>query len=158
MKKLFTLMLVIALCFAVVGCGDSSSGGEPKATDTQNQEQEVETAYPIVLADTDLVNFAITDYDEIWEEYSYTVQNKTDKDINFSVDKVVANGEYTVDAWIYAEVGAGTKATDSFYLDSQAMDNFEDGETVTLEFTYSLIDNNTFDTITEGTFKMEITK
>lgn len=154
MKKVITLLMAFVLCFAVVGCG--GGGGEPQAPADEPEVEE--SAYPIILTDTDLVKFEITEYDAIWEEYSYTVENKTDKDLNFSVDKVVANEEYTVDTWIYSDMGAGTKASDTFFLDSTVMDNFEDGETVSLEFTYSLIDNNTFETVADGVFVMEIIK
>ena len=83
MKKLFTLMLVIALCFAVVGCGDSSSGGEPKATDTQNQEQEVETTYPNGVRLSDKNPFLITIVPEIFDLTQEVVEDFPDyKDEN----------------------------------------------------------------------------
>ena len=156
MKKFLALFLALMLCFAFVGCGDNSSDA-PKASEPIEQETE-ESAYPVTLEDNDFITFEITGYDDTWDEYSYTVKNKTDKDLNFSVEKAIANDEYTVDTWVYSEIGAGTKASDTFTLDNNVMDNLGDGETVKIEFNYQLVDNDTFDTVKEGSFAFDITK
>ncbi len=153
MKKKLVLICSIALIFAVgilTGCGDSSSEEEGSA--------QAEAQYPVTVEDNDYFTMELLGVDDFWGDYKIQITNKTDKDFTFSADKVIANGDRTVDAFIYIETAAGTKSVDEVTLLSEDMDDFESGEKINLEIKYNLVDDETYEDISSGTVSFDITK
>ena len=151
-KKKLILVCSIALIFALgifTGCGESADSEEAAADEDQ---------FPVTIEDNDYFTLELTGVDDFWGDYKVQLTNKTDKDFNFSVEKAVANGERTLDTFIYIETAAGTKATDTVSFLSEDMDDFEKGEKISIEMKYTLVDPETFEDISSGTVKFDITK
>lgn len=147
--------------FLFTGCGEEESGsGGVSATEEGSGEEtaEKESEFPIVVEDNDNFKFEITARDDFWGDYSYKVTNKMDKDITFEADKGIINGETTVDLFIYTDLAAGTSANDTFYLSEEDLRDYGDGEEVTMSIQYKVIDEESFEDITSGSFDFNITK
>ena len=152
MKKKLILVLTIVMMLAMglfTGCGDSS---EEQAS-AQSEDQ-----FPVTVEDNDYFKMELLGVDDFWGDYKVQITNKTDKDFTFSAEKVVANGDRTIDAYIYIETAAGTKATDEVTLLNEDMDDFESGEKINLEIEYTLVDDETYEDISSGTVNFDITK
>lgn len=153
--KLLALMFALVMCFAVTGCGGSSD--TPAATG-ESEAEESPAEYPVTLADNDYFTFELDDYGSVMQSYDYTIKNNTDRDIIFDCEKVIVNDKYTVDTFIYSDMASGTETSDTFYLDSAQIEKIETGEKMSIKIKYSIIDNNTYDTLKEGDFTFEVTK
>ena len=152
MKRKLVLICSIALIFAIgvfTGCGDSSDSGEAQADEDQ---------FPVTIEDNDYFTLELTGVDDFWGDYQIQLTNKTDKDFNFNVEKVVANGDRTLDVFLYIEAAAGTKATDTVTFLSEDMDDYEKGDKINLDMDYTLVDPETYDDISSGTVNFDITK
>lgn len=155
-KRILALMFALVMCFAVTGCGGSSD--TPAASGESESEAEESAGYPVTLADNDYFTFELDDCGSVMQSYDYTIKNNTDKDIIFDCEKVVVNDKYTVDAFIYSDMAAGTETSDTFYLDSAQIEKIETGEKMSIKIKYSIVDNNSYDTLKEGDFTFEVTK
>ena len=120
-NKFFSAALALALVFALAACSSDSSQETSSTKPTENattkpapttKPQEQPKFQETVLVDSDDLLFkitAITD-DPIW---GYTLkahmENRTDKDLMFSLDAVSVNG-FMCDPFFAATVTAGMKA------------------------------------------------
>lgn len=148
MKKLLSILCAVVCLSAMLmmaGCGESAPV----------EEESTAPAYPITVEDNDLFTFEITGYDSTWDEFSYKVTNKAGKDIILDGEKVILNDDTTTDAWIYCDIAEDTSASEKFYVNDEEL---ADGETGKLKVKYSITDNNTYETIDEGSFTFEISK
>ena len=156
-KKLFVIIGMV-LCmgmFLFVGCGSSEESGSDEAGNDSAAAEE--SQYPMTVEDNDYFTFEITKYDDTWDEYTYKITNKLDKDIVFDGEKAIINGETTIDAFVYCDLAAGTSGTESFYLDDDQLADYEDGQELTLEVQYKIYDND-YEDVTSGNFDFTITK
>lgn len=166
MKKSFLIVICMIMCFSMglfmlTGCGEEepdSSG--VSATEEGNAEEatEEESEFPIVLADNENFKFEITGCDDFWGDYSFKITNKMDRDITFSADKGIINGETTVDLFIYTDLAAGTSGNDTFYLGEEDLKDYSDGEEVTMSIPYTITDNDSYEDITSGEIEFNLTK
>lgn len=166
MKKSILIVISMILCmslgmFIFTGCGEEESASSGvSATEEESGEEATEekTEFPIVVEDNDNFKFEITARDDFWGDYSYKVTNKMDRDVVFEGEKAIINGETSVDAYIYADLAAGTSGNDTFYLSEEDLRDYGDGEEVTLTIQYKIYDSESYDDITSGSFDFNITK
>lgn len=153
MKKMICLIMAAVLVLALAACSSSQEPStEATATDGTAQETvtapettaPTETFEDIVLAENEDITFKITgvEIDPIW---GYTLkvylENKTEKELMFSVDNVSVNG-YMCDPFWASTVDAGKKANEDIsFSESEFKSNGI--ETVTdITFTLRVYDNN----------------
>lgn len=165
LKKYVSFLTAALLIGSLAGCGSKtpdSVTGSAETTAVQT-EASAETSIPVVfeetvIADNDYCTFKITAIDEnnIW---GYTLkvylENKTDKDLTFSLDNVSVNG-FMCDPFWAATITAGMKANEeiSFSSDSFAVNGIT---TVTdIEFTLDVYDSNdwTAENLVSDTFSI----
>lgn len=160
MKKMICLIIAAVLVLALAACSSSSQEETAQSTSPSTEDTAPETTVPettvpettapeetfeeIVLAENDDITFKITgvENDPIW---GYTLkvylENKTEKELMFSVDNVSVNG-YMCDPFWASTVDAGKKANEDI---SFSESDFETNgiETVTdITFTLRIYDNN----------------
>ena len=159
MKKLISMAMAALLVVSLAACGASSdaetstpsTGGNPtqstSAASTEGTSQPttepVETFTPVVLKDDENVTVRIeaVETDNIW---GYTLkvflENKTDKELMFTVNNVSVNGFLCDPLWA-ATVDAGMKANEeiSFSESDFEKNNIENVEQIT--FTLRIYDN-----------------
>ncbi len=161
MKKILTVFLALALMFSVTACGKKNEEAEatlPSTTQstapsTTQSTSPTTTAAPtepeaefeeIVLVETDAVTVKITgvEQDPIW---GYTlkafVENKSDKELMFTVQNVSVNG-FMCDPYWAVSVDAGKKSNSTIsWLDTAfAANGIETVEEIT--FTLRAYDSN----------------
>ena len=165
MKKRLLIIISMILClsmgmFIFTGCGEEESSSSGVSATEENDEDAAaeESEFPIVVEDNDNFKFEITDSDDFWGDYSYKVTNKMDRDVIFDGEKAIINGETTVDAFIYTDLAAGTSGNDTFYLSEDDLRDYDDGEEVTMTIQYKIIDAESYEDITSGSFDFNLTK
>lgn len=152
MNKKFTSATVAALLAAsMAACGGTSEPEtHPAASTTSSTETTLETTLPsiifeeTVLVDNEHCTFKITAIEDnsIW---GYTLkaslENKTDKDLMFSLSNVSVNGFMCDPVWA-ASVSAGMKANESIrFSDSDFIAN-SISQVTDIEFTLDVYDSN----------------
>ncbi len=152
MKKKFlgliTVILVLSIVFACVGCSSSSSDSSSSAEDTKTAEQtegKSEDATQ-VLFDNEYCSCTLTGYDDgILEPFQMkvTIENKTaDKELMFSVKDVSING-YMCDPFWANSVAAGKKANETIgWLSTTLEEAGVTGKIETVELHFRVYDYN----------------
>lgn len=158
-KKAITALLVVLLSLSLVACAPASETGTdaPSSTDTTGTtaaapattvpvttKPETSVFEEIVLADNDDMTVKITaiEQDAIW---GYTLkvflENKTDKELMFTVDDVSVNG-FMCDPFWATSVAGGKKSNSSIsWLESNFKENgIQEVEEIT--FTLRVYDSN----------------
>lgn len=168
-KKVFTMIAALAMVLTMAGCSGKSSAGQngstPTGTEsqpttapatTQGTEPSSATFQQVTLVDNDICTFTVTaeDADNI---FGYTLkvflENKTEKNLMFTVESVSVNG-FMCDPFWATTVAAGKKANEEISFSNK---DFEDNgiENVT-EVTFTLrvydSDNILSDNLVEETF------
>ncbi len=138
MKRTFALLTALTIVWTIAGCqssADSETGTASSNSTSSNTTSQVTTPpttatgekfEEIVLVDNDTATVKITgiEEDSIW---GYTLKvfldNKTDKELMFTVEKVSVNG-FMIDPFWAAAVDGGKKANESIsFMDSDFQDN-----------------------------------
>ncbi len=141
MKKLMTALTVLALVLTLAACqssADSETGTDstPAIQSPQFSTAPAEKFDQILLVDDESATVRVTaiETDSLW---GYTLkvflENKTDKELMFTVDKVSVNG-FMIDPFWAAAVDGGKKANEEIsFLDSDFEENgIEAVEEITL--------------------------
>ena len=157
MKKLIGAIMAIAMITALCACNNTTSNGTtaPAAQTTapqttapaETQPTETSPAFEeIILADEENITVKITgiEEDNIW---GYTLkvflENKTDKELMFTVDSVSVNG-FMCDPFWAVTVAPGMKANEKISISET---DFADNGIETVEnitFTLRSYDSNDF--------------
>lgn len=156
MKKMFCTAVAAIMILALAACGSTTgSESESQATDgsttqttTEATEGAVDTAVfeQITLVDDENATVKLTaiDADNFW---GYTLkvflENKTDKELMFTVESVSVNG-FMCDPFWAASVAPGMKANEEI---SFSESDFEDNGIETVEeivFTLRVFDSENF--------------
>ena len=164
-KKILAAVLVLTMALSVAACASDSSGEtEPSTTGTAATVPSTTTKVDLsqfetkTLVDTEDMLFqitAITD-DPIW---GYTlkaqIENRTDKDLMFTLEDVSVNG-FMCDPYFAATVTAGMKANKDISFSTDTLE--ESGiKTVTdIEFALRVYDSDNWsaDDILEEDFRI----
>lgn len=156
-KKLILCVSLLAIVFGAVACGKETPA-KPTASPTQQATPAPETAEPetnptettlpafapVVLVDDENCTVTVTGIDED-ALFGYTLkvflENKTDKELMYSLDGVSVNG-YMCDPFWAATVAAGKKANEEItFFDSDFEENGI-SEVSEIVFTLQVYDNN----------------
>lgn len=156
MKKLIVMMTAAALALSFAACG-SKTDSESSATSTEATVATDSTAdatadttatesvfEELVLVDNEDVTVKVTGINEdtVWG-YALTVylENKTDKELMFSLNTVTVNG-YMCDPYWAKTVAAGMKSNTeiSWFADDLKANGIKEVEDVT--FTLRIYDSN----------------
>ena len=125
MKKTLAIMLCIVMLLSFAACGSKSEtdAGDEGTTAQVNSEETTAPAdvkqefSEVTLIDNDQLTFTVKD---MYAEEGYTtlkvvIQNNTDKNYCYSIDKCSIDGIY-VENDLYTEIVAGKKAVETFWL------------------------------------------
>ena len=140
LKKILILMLVCVLCISFVGCGSEGNMDAGKESVNEKQEENVEK----VFVDDDNCTFKISaiEEDEIW---GYTLkadlENKTDKNLMFSLENVSVNG-FMCDPFWACSVQSGKKAKSDISFSETAFKELGIEKVEEIEFTLSVSDED----------------
>ena len=157
LKKILSLLLAVFVCVSFAACGATETT-EPAATEavteatteaaTDNSGEEKNTGFEEkVFVDDENCTFKITEIDPD-NEWGYTLkaylENKTDKNLMYTMEDVSVNG-FMCDPFWAETVQAGKKAKSeiSFFEEDFAELGIENVEEI--EFTLSIYDDDDFE-------------
>ena len=170
-KKTLSVITILALVFALVACSsagaDVETGTDPIVTTTAPLQTTVpttivqpETTAPvfkeITLVDDENCTVTVRSIDPD-SLFGYTLnvylENKTDKELMFSVDKVSVNG-FMCDPFWASTVSAGKKANEQISFSKSDFETNGIKEVTDISFTLNVYDNAdwTADYLVEKTF------
>ena len=166
-KQFLTVCMVMAMAVSIAACGNkpaptdpthASISASPQATETTLVPTE--TAAPafaeITLVDDDNCTVTIKSIDEN-NMFGYALnvflENKTDKELMYTVDNVSVNG-YMCDPFWAATVDAGKKANEQITFMESDFETNGIQEVTDITFTLQVYDSNdwTDDYLLEETF------
>lgn len=148
-KKYLSLITAVSLTAVLAACGSEPAGTTPASTAAVQTEETTQASAPVVfeelvLVDDENCTFKITalEEDPIW---GYTMkaylENKTDKELIFSINNASVNG-FMCDPFWAATVSAGMKANEEITFPSQGLER-NGIETVTeIEIPFRVYDSN----------------
>lgn len=151
-KKVFALIAAVSLTAALAACGSDPAETAPAVSAPAQTEQTQPTTAPasfeeIILREDENCTVKITAIEEdgLW---GYTLkaylENKTDKELMFSVSNASVNG-FMCDPFWAVTVSAGMKANEEIRFMEEDLKR-SGIETVTdIEFTLRVYDNNDWD-------------
>lgn len=154
MKKWISVLLTFVLLMSMAACGsepslpaeESNSGSVSVATkETEPKQTEPSIVFEeTVLVDNENCTFKIAaiENDTIW---GYTLkaflENKTDKDLMFSLSNVSVNG-YMCDPFWAATVTAGMKANENIRFSKESFESNGIKTVTDIEFQLDIYDSN----------------
>lgn len=171
LKKTLSMMTALALVLSMAACSstgpEAETGTDPITTATSpvqttapEMATQQETAAPqfeeVVLVDNENCTVIIKNIDPD-NLFGYTLnvflENKTDKELMFSVDGVSVNG-YMCDPFWASIVSAGKKANQQVSFSESDFENNGISEVTDITFTLNVYDNTnwTSDYLVEETF------
>ena len=171
MKRILLTMSAVALVFSLAACGNTSSNEETtpsttESTATESSDGETapssepeETFTHLTLVDNEQVTVSLKDATQ-YGTSGYTLkvflENKTDKELMFTVDSVSVNG-FMCDPFWASSVAAGKKANEEI---SFSESDFEKNGIEAVEeivFTLRIYDSNDFlaENVLEETFTVK---
>lgn len=131
MKKIFAIVLTLALLFSLAGCSSGSGGDQPAQTADPQQsaeqpaestEKPEEVSYTIdneVIVDNEYCSLTVVSGEAKKSgapEFKLLLENKTtDKTLMFSIDNVSVNG-WEIEPFFATSVAAGKKANDTLSI------------------------------------------
>lgn len=180
MKKILIIALCIIL--ALSGCGgeknkDSASSPETKAetkateaekTSSQETTSAAKTApedtpdvsgsnisiEEQVLLEQDGIKITATEFstDEFWgPSVSLKLENNTDKNVTVQTRSSSVNG-YMMDFSMSCDIAAGKKATDSFYISEESLEQAGIDTIAEMNFYFTVFDSDTWDDIFDSDY------
>ncbi len=139
MKKILAVLMACVLSFALVSCGGTSTSVEKKATESGIAGFEEK-----VFVDDENCLFKITGIDEE-DMFGYALkvdlENKTDKNLMFSLQDVSVNG-YMCDPLFATSVQAGKKAKSDITFFSSDFEELGIETVEEVEFTLRVYDED----------------
>ena len=133
LKKLICVIMIGILCFSFVGCSETE-------VSTGDSVQEKKGFEEVVFVDDESCSFKITDIkdDSIW---GYTLkaelENKSEKNLMFSMDEVSVNG-FMCDPFWATSVQSGKKAKSDISFSTESFEELGIEEVEEIEFTLSI--------------------
>lgn len=169
MKKTLLLLLMLVLTTALAGCGEEEASKKEvksvESSDKSNEKEEVKSdseSYDQVLLDDDVATVTLktieTVKDDIFgdeHKVKLEIENKSDKTIVVQSDQMSIDGLMVDDMVVFSETVAGGKRANGS-LDIMALDDELPELNENLEFTLIVIDDETFDRITETDVKVDL--
>ena len=166
-KQILSLSFAALLALSMVACGpaeDATTGTNPSSpagssSSTQTESKPSVSSKEVVLAENDDITVKVTGTaeDPIW---GYTLkvflENKTDKDLMFTVDDVSVNG-FMCDPFWASTVAPGKKSNEKITFSEKSFE--ENGIEAVEEITFTLhvYDSNDFsaDSVLKKTFTIQ---
>ncbi len=153
-KKLAALLLALTLCASAAGCRSQQTPAEtesPTTTETAGTTEATEASQSYVFPETVLVDdenctVIITGFEEdpLW---GYTMkaylENKTDKELMFSLDNSSING-FMCDPFWAVRVTPGMKANERIHFLTSDLERNGITSPTALSFTLNIYDSNDF--------------
>ena len=166
-QKMMVFLLATVLCLALAACGgaesetsgstsESKPGGSSSSATQNTVGSSDEGSKEVVLVENDdiIVKVTGTEQDDLW---GYTMkvflENKTDKELMFSVDDVSVNG-YMCDPFWASTVAAGKKANEKITFSDAAFAENGSEAVEEISFTLHVYDSNDLmaDSLIQETF------
>ncbi len=142
-KKSLTVILALLLIFSTAACSKSTSSGSGTTGSGQSDKTALPEFTETVIVDDENCTFTITAIEEnngyTWDVY---LENKTDKNLMFSLDMVSLNG-FMCDPYWATTVTAGMKSNDEINWYSSTLSESGVADTVTAaEFELRIYDSD----------------
>lgn len=167
-KKILAAVMVVAIAASVCACASDPTGETGTAAPSQKHTNSTiqNTTTPVnanvfeetVLVDNNDILFKITaiENDPIWGYTMKTqIENRSDKDLMFSLNDVSVNG-YMCEPYFAVTVSAGMKANKDISFSTDSFETIGITHVTDVEFELRVYDNNnwTADDILEETFSI----
>jgi len=187
LRKMFLVVLIVVMSLSVIGCGDvdttdnkitnvdkvdketdkvDESDEDEKTKETKDVEdvedvEETEASFEeVVFVDDENCMFKITGIEED-DIFGYTLkadlENKSDKNMMFSIENASVNG-YMCDPFWATSVQSGKKAKSDISFSNSSLEELGIEEVEEIEFTLRVYDEDDWmaDSFVEDTFVLTI--
>ncbi len=158
-------VVVIGIIAAASGGSDETKeqGNTPVVENSLNENNDNENAEVINEPQTEAEPQTVVIYDAnnikisyventqnfISNSYRLLVENNSQNNITVSADNIVVN-DFSVDGWFYVDVVSGKKTNEDFDIYSTSLSDNGIESVEKLEFTFHIIDSDTYDTIDDS--------
>ena len=147
MKKIIAFTMSLLMIFSLCACGTTY---EPmtESPETSTIESKTETFTSIEVVNDENVSFIIKERPNMgsfWgAEIPVFLDNKTDKDLMYSLDKVSVNG-FMVNCLFATELSSGKKENTSITIFSEDLESNGIKTITDISFTLRIYDTNNWD-------------
>lgn len=160
LKKILALLLALAVIFSLAACGSKSdkkkdtekTNNEEQTENNETEEEEEEEEEKVEKLDPADFQQTIVDNDDVTVQivtidpegdWGYTLkvllENKTDKELMFTVDNASINGVMS-EPLFATSVSPGTKTNEEISFDSTTLEEMGIDEVTLIEFTFRAYD------------------